>query len=120
MFLSIPAIYIYSQLISKTMFNKSFPRKVEGVSYPVWEDIYLTLEEEKEIEQKARKENYKIMAESIKDAQLMFSKLELTKYQPDITQIARSLFDKRASHVVFWKEELCKQKFDEKYPNTRK
>lgn len=97
------------------VFSKSFPRRVEGTAYPIWEDIYLSEEEEQETEKKARKENYKLMMECIKDAQLMFEKLDLTKYQPDIMNIATSLFDKRASHVVFWKEELCQKKFDEKY-----
>ncbi|MFP4112343.1 MAG: hypothetical protein ACLFUO_05065 [Candidatus Woesearchaeota archaeon] len=95
-------------------FSKSFPRRGEG-SYPVWEDIYLTKEEETESENKARKENYKIMAECIKDAQLMFEKMNLTRYQPDIMNVATSLFEKRASHEIFFKEALCKEKFDKKY-----
>ena len=96
-------------------FSKSFPRKIKGSSYPIWEDIFLTKDEEKDAESNARKENLRLMAESIKDSQLLFSKTDLTNYQSDIINVAKSLFDKRASHSVFWKEELCKNKFDEKF-----
>lgn len=100
-------------------FSKSFPRRMEGVSYPVWEDIYLSEKEEEEMETKARKENYRIMMQCIKDSQSLFDKFQLTRYQPDIINVATSLFDKRASHPVFWKEALCKEKFDKKYPESK-
>lgn len=93
-------------------FNKSFPRKVEGSNYPVWVDVYLTEEEEKEAEDIARKENFKILAQSIKDAEVMFQKLNLENNQHDLIEVAKSLFEKRASHEVFWKEAKTKEKFD--------
>ncbi len=32
----------------------------------------------------------------------------------NVARIAIALFEKRASHVVFWKESKAKEKFDEK------
>jgi hypothetical protein len=43
--------------------------------------------------------------------------MNLKEYQTDIVHIAISLFEKRASHSVYWKESECKKKFDEKNKN---
>ncbi len=88
-------------------FSKAFPRQIKGSSYSVWEEISLTAKEEKEIEEKARRENIELMKQCLKDAKEVSS--------DKITEIALSLFDKRASHVVFWKEGKCKEKFDKKF-----
>jgi len=37
--------------------SKSFPRTLKGSSYPIWEEISISDEEEKQIEDKAKKEN---------------------------------------------------------------
>ncbi|MBS3155714.1 hypothetical protein J4413_00565 [Candidatus Woesearchaeota archaeon] len=89
------------------VFSKAFPRQIKGSSYSVWEEISLTEKEEKEIEEKARRENIELMKQCLKDAKEVGS--------DKTTEIAISLFDKRASHVVFWKEEKCKEKFDKKF-----
>ena len=94
------------------VFSKSFPKKVEGSSYPIWEDIYLSKDEEQKAEVKAREENMEIMKECISDATKISDELKLSNYQSDVVRIACSLFDKRASHEVFHKEEKCKEKFN--------
>jgi len=89
------------------VFSKAFPRQIKGSSYSVWEEISLTEDEERAIEEKARKENIGLMKQCLEDAQKISS--------DKTTETAISLFDKRASHVVFWKEEKCKEKFDKKF-----
>ncbi|MBS3153424.1 hypothetical protein J4426_02575 [Candidatus Woesearchaeota archaeon] len=86
------------------VFSKAFPRQIKGSSYSVWEEVSLTEEEEKEIEERARRENVKLMRQCLEDAERISS--------DNAIEVAISLFDKRASHVVFWKESKCKEKFD--------
>ncbi len=93
-------------------FSKRFPRTVKGQSYPEWEEIFLTEEEEKNEEQKSRKENIRLMAECIEDAKKIMENRKLKPFQTDLINMAISLFEKRASHIVYWKEEKAKEKFD--------
>lgn len=86
------------------VFSKAFPRQIKGSSYSVWEEISLTDEEERGIEEDVRRENISLMKECIEDAK----KIDDSKF----IEIALTLFDKRASHVVFLKESKCKEKFD--------
>lgn len=93
-------------------FSKSFPKKSNKSVYPNWEEIVLSADEEKEIENKARIENQKVFSECIDDAKKLFQEKNLKEYQTDIINTAISLFEKRASHEVFWKENAAKEKFD--------
>ncbi len=93
-------------------FSKSFPKKSNKSVYPNWEEIVLSNEEEKEIENKARIENNKLFAECVEDAKTLFQEKNLKEYQTDIINTAISLFEKRASHEIFWKENAAKEKFD--------
>ena len=86
------------------VFSKAFPRQIKGSSYSVWEKISLTDEEEKEIEEEARREHVEVMRQCIIDSKT----LDFSNYM----QIALAFFEKRASHVVFLKESKCKEKFD--------
>ena len=86
------------------VFSKAFPRQIKGSSYSVWEEISLTDDEEKSIEESVRRENIDLMIECIEDAK----KIDNSKF----IEIALTLFDKRASHVVFLKGSKCKEKFD--------
>lgn len=95
------------------VFSKSFPRTVKGSTYPVWEEISLSDEEEKEVEKLCKEENNRLMKECLEDAKKIMENLK--EYQTDMVSIARSLFDKRASHLVYWKENKAKEKFDEKF-----
>ncbi|MEM3374319.1 MAG: hypothetical protein QXE31_03800 [Candidatus Woesearchaeota archaeon] len=93
-------------------FNKDFPKQVQKAVYNKWEEVYLTEKEEKEQEQLARLENIKKMHESIQDAIEIMQKENLKQFQTDMIKIAIALFDKRASHEVYYKESKAKEKFD--------
>ncbi len=93
-------------------FSRRFPRDVKGSPYPVWEEVYLSAEEERKLEEDARKENLKIMQECLADAKTIASEKH---DEEDIVALAIALFEKRASHAVYWKEEAVKEKFDKAY-----
>jgi hypothetical protein len=93
-------------------FSKTFPRNVKGSSYPRWEEIFLTDAEESEVDAGARQENLLLMRECIKDAEKLISELGLRRYQTNLLQVAIALFEKRASHTVYHKENKAKEKFD--------
>ena len=96
-------------------FSKSFPRTTEKSSYPTWEEVLLNTEEEEDIEKLAHSENIKLMKKCLDDAKLIVSDTNLKDYQSDIIQLAIALFEKNASHSVYWKEAKCKEKFDKKF-----
>jgi len=55
------------------------------------------------------------MKECIEDAKLIMKEKGLKDYQTDLIHMAISLFEKRASHSIYWKESKAKEKFDEKF-----
>ena len=55
------------------------------------------------------------MKDCIEDAKHIISEKNLKVYQSDIVDIAISLFEKRASHSIYKKEQKAKDKFDEKF-----
>jgi hypothetical protein len=93
-------------------FSKTFPRTIETSNYPIWEEFYLTDKEERLEEDKARKENIRVMLECVEDARNILEDKELKNFQTNIVRVAIALFAKRASHEVYWKERRCKDKFD--------
>lgn len=84
-------------------FSKSFPKTSD--KYPVWEEVMLTGEEERKVEEEARAENIRMMKLCIDDAK------KIAQGQ-DIAHVAVALFEKMASHNVYMKERKCKDKFD--------
>jgi len=96
-------------------FSKTFPRTVKGSSYPVWEEVYLTSAEEKEIEEQSKKENIILMKECIDKAKQVLTEKRLDYDHSDVINAAIALFDKIASHAVYQKEAKAKEKFDEKF-----
>lgn len=94
------------------MFSKSFPRTTEKSTYPIWEEITLSEEEEKAQEKIARSENISKMHESIADAKKIIESNKLKPYQTDMINIAIALFEKRGSHEIYYKENKAKEKFD--------
>lgn len=96
------------------VYSKSFPRTTDKSTYPIWEEVRLTDLEEKEQEIRTRKENIILMKECIDDAKKIIMDKNLKDYQTDIIHMAISLFEKRASHSVYYKEEKAKEKFDAK------
>ncbi len=100
-------------------FSKSFPRTDGKTNFPIWEEISLDDSEEKDVEFKARRENNALIKQCVEDARLIMEDMNLRDYQTDLVRMAVALFEKRSSHVVYWKEEECKGKFDEKF-NSKK
>ena len=97
-------------------FSKSFPKTLEGSNYPKWEEVFISDEEESLEEQKARQENINLMKECIDDAKKIVEEKQLRMIQSNVSilDIAIALFEKRASHSVYWKERKAKDKFDER------
>jgi DNA helicase TIP49 (TBP-interacting protein) len=98
------------------VFSKSFPKNKD--KFPVWEEIKLSDEEEMKIEEKAKEENSKLIKECIEDAKKIMKEKNLKEYQSDLISIAKILFEKRASHSVYWKENKAKERFDEKFGSS--
>ena len=96
-------------------FSKSFPKQSKTSAYPQWEEISLTEEEERAVEQESRKENVSLFKECIEDAKKIMQEKGLKDYQTDLIHIAISLFEKKASHSIYWKESRAKEKFDEMF-----
>lgn len=94
-------------------FSKSFPKTIEGSAYPRWEEVFISEGEEREVEQRAREENIRLMKECIDDAKLLIEDRGFKGFKEDILKVAVPLFEKRASHSVYWKESKCKEKFDQ-------
>lgn len=94
------------------LFSKSFPKTSKTSQYPQWEEITLTDAEEKEQEAISRAENIKLFKECVEDAKSILREKSLKDYQTDLISIAVSLFEKRASHVIYHKESKAKEKFD--------
>lgn len=95
-------------------FSKRYPRSVKGSPYAQWEEITLSDEEEKKIDENARADNIRIFSECIDDAKKIAAAKGLKGYETSITAMAVALFEKRASHAVYWKEKKTKEKFDGK------
>jgi len=93
-------------------FSKAFPKKVDGASYPKWEEVYLTYEEEITAEDEARKENLRLMRDCLKDAKGILGDTGYKDEQNSVVRMAIALFEKRSSHEVHWKEKRAKEKFD--------
>ena len=93
-------------------FSKSFPKTVEGSVYPRWEEVSISDSEERQVEEKARVENLGLMRECLRDAHLILQEKKLDFSHSDVINTAIALFEKRASHNIYHKERLCKDKFD--------
>ncbi|MAG45150.1 MAG: hypothetical protein CMH63_00050 [Nanoarchaeota archaeon] len=96
-------------------FSKSFPKTEKGSTYPSWEEVYLSEEEEKEIEEGAKRENHNLMKECIDRAKEILTEKKLDYTHSNVISTAIALFDKIASHSVYHKEAKAKEKFDMKF-----
>ena len=94
-------------------FSKTFPKTIEGSSYPVWQEIFLSEEEEKQVEERCRRKNFLLLDQCLDDAKSLAIKKGMNNDET-ISKLAVALFEKRASHEVFWKESKAKEKFDQK------
>ena len=95
-------------------FSKTFPKTTPGSSYPVWEEIILTEEEEKDVEEKCQRENFRLLNTCLEQARALAIKQGINTDENRV-QLAITLFEKQASHLVFWKENEAKKKFDQKF-----
>ena len=93
-------------------FSKSFPRPTEKTGFTKWEEVALTEQEEEEQEMAARKDNITKMFESLADAKTIMKEENLKPFQTDMVNIAIALFEKRASHEIYYKENKAKEKFE--------
>jgi hypothetical protein len=98
------------------VFSKSFPKTSDKSVYPKWEEITLSDDEEREQEDIARRDNIRKMHESIADAKEIIKAENLKPFQTDMVNMAIALFEKRASHEIYYKENKAKEKFDKKFP----
>lgn len=96
-------------------YAKNFPRTVEGSNYPRWEEISLSEEEERQEEEQCRKDNIEIMKSCIDDAREIMREKGLKDYQTDLISMAVTLFRKRSSYTIHYKEQKAKEKFDDKF-----
>lgn len=99
-------------------FFKTFPRTLKGSSYPIWEEVTLSDEEEKRAEIEAKEENISLMKECIDEAKKILTEKGFKFYQSDVVNLAVSIFDKSASHSVYYKENKAKEKFDERFKDN--
>ncbi len=95
-------------------FSKTFPRTVKGSNYPRWEEVFISEEEVTKVESEARLENIRLMKQCVEDAKQIIDDKNLKRYQTDLINMAIALFEKRASHSVYLKENKAKEKFDKK------
>jgi len=93
-------------------FSKAFAKTSDKSVYPKWIEVFLSEHEEREEEHRCRDENIRLMKECLDDAKKMLSESKLKDYQSNSVSIAIALFDKRASHAIYWKENMAKEKFD--------
>ncbi len=98
-------------------YSKSFPRVLKGSTYPVWEEITLTAIQEKEVEELARKELLILMNQCLDDAKKILISKGLNN-EDNVVNLAVSLFEKQSSHVVYYKDQKCKDIFNQTFPNT--
>jgi len=94
-------------------FSKSFARTIPGTNFPIWEEVVLTPEQEKEVEEKCSQENFHLLDECLKEAKALAIKNSVNDDR-NVVSLAIALFEKKASHVIFWKESRAKEKFDNK------
>ena len=95
-------------------FSKTFPKSMPGTNYPSWEEVYLTVDEEKQVEEECRRENSQIMDQCLGDAKAIAIRHRLNTEENQV-RLAIALFEKQASHEIFWKESRAKEKFDQMF-----
>lgn len=92
-------------------FSKTFPKTIAGSNYPLREEVFLTEEEEKQAETECQQENFRLLDDSLRQAKTLAIK-HAVNTEETLTHLAIALFEKQASHVVFWKESKAKEKLD--------
>lgn len=70
-------------------------------------------EEEKQVEEECKQENFKLLDDSLRQAKTLVIKHAINT-EDNVARLAVALFEKQASHVIFWKESRAKEKFEGK------
>lgn len=96
-------------------FTKSFPRTLKGSNYPIWEEISLSAEQEKEVALNSFNENLVLMKKCLDEAKKVLSEKDMKDYQSDVVSLAVALFEKTASHSVYHKEAKARELFNDKF-----
>ncbi len=96
-------------------FSKRFPKNQPTSPYPQWVEVALSESEEERIESTARADHISLMRECLDDAYALVRERKLKEYQTNVVQLAIAFFEKRTSHVVYYKEEYAKKIFDERF-----
>lgn len=99
-------------------FTKSFPKDIPNSRYPEWVEVSLTEAEEAKIEAHARENHIRLLQESLHDAIQLVKEEQLKDYQTNMVQLAMALFEKRASHTVWHKEEAARIKFEKQHKSS--
>ena len=92
-------------------FKKAFRNTSDKSVYPNWVEVELTSDEEKKAVDEAHAEQLKTMLQCVDDASVIADEKDLSEHER--THLAVALFDKRASHDVFYKENHAREKFDD-------
>lgn len=92
-------------------FSKKFPKEVPGSNFPIWEEIILSPTEEQDVEEHAKRDQFKLLDEALREARALAIKHSIND-EGIVARLGVALFEKRASHIIFWKEEKAKEKFD--------
>ena len=71
------------------VFSKSFPRHIEGSSYPRWEEVFLSKEEEAEQERLCKEDNIRMMKECVDDARKIVEERGLKTNQKVLVEIVK-------------------------------
>jgi hypothetical protein len=98
-------------IVQCMVFSKTFPREIEGSNFPRWEEMFLSAQEEREMEQIARQEYLYLIRQCMADARNVLKDESMMDTQSHVLGIALALFKKRSNHAVFYKEDRCKEKF---------
>jgi hypothetical protein len=93
-------------------FYKTFPRESDKSMYPKWVEVSLTEDEERGQEELARQQNIESIKQCLDDAEEIMKGRGLKHFQADMVSLAIALFEKRASHTVYYKEDKCREKFE--------
>lgn len=97
------------------VFSKNFPKTTDKSVYPKWIEVTLSEEEERDAELECREKNIEVFKQCIDDAKEIVQEKKLLESQVPLIETATALFEKRASHEVFFKEKKAKKKFDREY-----
>lgn len=93
-------------------FTKRLPTERKGSPFARWEEVTLSSDEEREVEEQHRQEDIRLMRECLEDARKIFFEEGLKEFQSNVVDVAVALFNQRSRHVVYWKEERAKKKLD--------